>query len=102
LGIDTEQRSTDHGGPARLVRADHKRITTNDRRNSAETSNGKAIDLTLEPRTHMDLPTRCALLIFALLNHLDRLLGLQHAPQPQRIASESIDHRYSSSKKESM
>ncbi len=49
----------------------------------------------------MDLPTRCALLIFALLNHLDRMLGLQQAPQPQHIASDSIDHRHSSSKKDS-
>jgi hypothetical protein len=52
----------------------------------------------------MDLPTRCALLIFALLNYLDQFavsLGLQRAPQMQRIAGESIGDHHSSSMKDS-
>ena len=52
----------------------------------------------------MDLPTRCALLTFALLNHLDRFainLGLQRAPQAQRNAAGSVGARSSSSKKDS-
>jgi hypothetical protein len=44
---------------------------------------------TFPEETTMDLLTRCALLIFALLNYLDQFatrLGLQRAPHGQRIA----------------